>query len=71
MERPEFAKMVAAIGRATKPKRLIVTKLDRLGRDAADIHNTVRLLESLGYPSPDGGSGQDRVGRRRRIEAGR
>ena len=48
MERPEFAKMVDAIGRATKPKRLVVTKLDRLGRDAADIHNTVRHLGSLG-----------------------
>ena len=47
-ERPEFAKMLDTIGRTKKPKRLIVAKLDRLGRDAVDILGTVRNLEGLG-----------------------
>lgn len=49
-ERPEFAKMLDTIARTKKPKRLIVSKLDRLGRDAVDILGTVRDLESLGCP---------------------
>lgn len=48
MERPEFAKMMDTIERTKKPKRLIVTKLDRLGRDAVDILGTVRALEATG-----------------------
>lgn len=48
MERPEFSKMMDTIGRTKKPKRLIVTKLDRLGRDAVDILGTVRALEATG-----------------------
>lgn len=48
MERPEFAKMMDTIARTKKPKRLIVTKLDRLGRDAVDILGTVRALEATG-----------------------
>lgn len=47
-ERPEFAKMLDAIERTRKPKRLVVTKLDRLGRDAGDIHQTVKRLEAMG-----------------------
>ncbi|WP_420403557.1 recombinase family protein [Nisaea sp.] len=47
IERPEFVKLVDAIERTKKPKRLVVAKLDRLGRDAADIHNTVRRLSDL------------------------
>lgn len=48
MERPEFSKMLDTIGRTKKPKRLIVSKLDRLGRDAVDILGTVRDLERMG-----------------------
>ncbi len=47
-ERPEFAKMLDTIARTKRSKRLIVSKLDRLGRDAVDILGTVRNLESLG-----------------------
>lgn len=47
-ERPEFEKMLDTIGRTRKPKRLIVTKLDRLGRDAGDILSTVKSLEEMG-----------------------
>jgi putative DNA-invertase from lambdoid prophage Rac len=46
-ERPEFGKMLDTITRTRKPKRLIVTKLDRLGRDAIDILTTVRKLSEL------------------------
>lgn len=45
LERPEFAKMMDAISRTKSPKRLIVSKLDRLGRDALDILGTVKNLE--------------------------
>lgn len=48
MERPEFAKMLDTIARTKRPKRLIVTKLDRLGRDAIDIQGTVRTLAGMG-----------------------
>lgn len=47
-ERPEFSKMLDTIQRMKTDKRLVVTKLDRLGRDAADILGTVRALEELG-----------------------
>ncbi|MCC4239869.1 recombinase family protein [Thalassospira povalilytica] len=47
-ERPEFSKMLDTIQRMKTNKRLVVTKLDRLGRDAADILGTVRALEELG-----------------------
>ena len=46
MERPEFSKMMDTILRTKPPKRLIVSKLDRLGRDAVDIQGTVRKLEA-------------------------
>lgn len=48
VERPEFARMLDTIERTRKPKRLIVTKLDRLGRDAVDILGSVRTLEGMG-----------------------
>jgi putative DNA-invertase from lambdoid prophage Rac len=41
MQRPEFVKM---LDRIRKGERLVVTKLDRLGRDALDVQATVRLL---------------------------
>ena len=44
-ERPEFIKMLDAIIRTKKAKRLVVSKLDRLGRDAVDILQTVQMLE--------------------------
>lgn len=45
MERPEFSRMMDAIQRTRKPKRLVVTKLDRLGRDVADVLGVMRRLE--------------------------
>jgi DNA invertase Pin-like site-specific DNA recombinase len=47
-ERPEFRAMLYTISRTKKPKRLIVTKLDRLGRDAVDIQATVKRLGEMG-----------------------
>ena len=46
-ERVEFGKMLDTVTRTRKPKRVIVTKLDRLGRDAIDIMTTVRRLSEL------------------------
>ena len=46
--RPEFAKLIDTISRTKPPKRLVVTKLDRLGRDAIDVLGTVKQLEALG-----------------------
>lgn len=48
MERPEFTKLMDTIHRTKKPKRLIVSKLDRLGRDAVDVLGSVRALEEAG-----------------------
>lgn len=48
MERPEFRAMMDTITRTKKPKRLIVSKLDRLGRDAVDVLGSVRALEQAG-----------------------
>lgn len=45
LDRPEFAQMLDAITRTRKPKRLIVTKLDRLGRDVEDVLGVMRKLE--------------------------
>lgn len=47
LERPEFSKMMDTIIRTKKPKRLIVSKLDRLGRDAGDIMATVKSLSAM------------------------
>jgi putative DNA-invertase from lambdoid prophage Rac len=41
MQRPQF---VAMLERMRKGERLVVTKLDRLGRDAIDVQTTVRML---------------------------
>ena len=46
-ERVEFGKMLDTVTRIRKPKRLIVTRLDRLGRDAIDIMTTVRRLSEM------------------------
>lgn len=40
-QRPQFQAM---LGRIRKGETLVVTKLDRLGRDAVDVLSTVRLL---------------------------
>ena len=47
-ERREFSKMLDTVTRTRKPKRLIVTKLDRLGRDAIDIMTTVKKFSEMG-----------------------
>ena len=47
-ERPEFSKMLDTVTRTRKPKRLIVTKLDRLGRDGIDIMTTVKRFSEMG-----------------------
>jgi putative DNA-invertase from lambdoid prophage Rac len=47
-ERPEFGKMLDTVTRTRKPKRIIVTKLDRLGRDAIDIMTTVKRFSEMG-----------------------
>lgn len=41
MQRPQFAAMLT---RMRKGERLVVSKLDRLGRDALDVQSTVRML---------------------------
>lgn len=41
LQRPQFVRMLERI---RKGETLIVTKLDRLGRDALDVQSTVRLL---------------------------
>jgi putative DNA-invertase from lambdoid prophage Rac len=47
-ERPEFSKLLDAIARTTGARRLVVSRLDRLGRYAVDIQGTVRRLEAMG-----------------------
>ena len=47
-ERPEFAAMLSSIERTKKPTRLIVGKLDRLGRDAPDVMAMVKRLKGIG-----------------------
>ena len=44
MERPMFAKLVAKLDEGDK---LVVTKLDRLGRNARDIDTTVAMLRDM------------------------
>ncbi|TQK07005.1 recombinase family protein [Herbaspirillum sp. SJZ107] len=41
MQRPQFAKM---LGQMRDGEKLVVTKLDRLGRDAQDIGATIKML---------------------------
>ncbi len=45
MERPQFAKLVERLERSDV---LIVTKLDRLGRNAMDVRGTVDMLAASG-----------------------
>lgn len=49
-DRPAFADMLRTFQRinGSERKRLIVTKIDRLGRDAEDILATVRALSAAG-----------------------
>ena len=47
-ERAEFSKMLNTVTLTRKPKQLIVTKLDRLGRDAIDIMTTVKRFSEKG-----------------------
>lgn len=49
-ERPAFAGMLTTLRQlnGSTRKRVVVTKVDRLGRDAEDILRTVRILEGLG-----------------------
>lgn len=42
MQRPQFAKM---LGQMRDGEKLVVTKLDRLGRDAQDVGATVKMLK--------------------------
>jgi DNA invertase Pin-like site-specific DNA recombinase len=46
--RPEFRKLLETLEKANGDRQLIVTKLDRLGRDTIDILSTVRKLEDRG-----------------------
>jgi len=45
MQRPEFIKLVDKL---EEGDRLVVLKLDRLGRDNIDVQNTINLLMSMG-----------------------
>jgi DNA invertase Pin-like site-specific DNA recombinase len=42
MQRPQFTKM---LGQMRDGEKLVVTKLDRLGRDAQDVGATIKLLK--------------------------
>lgn len=48
MERPAFRNAIAALQAAEGPKRLVVTKLDRLGRNTSDILATIDRLSATG-----------------------
>lgn len=48
VQRPEFGRMLDTIGRTAAGKLLVVTKLDRLGRDAGDVLATMKVLRKLG-----------------------
>lgn len=45
--RPEFRSLIATVEKAQEPVRVVVTKLDRLGRDTIDILNSVEKLRSF------------------------
>ena len=45
MQRPQFAKM---LGQIRDGETLVVTKLDRLGRDAQDVGATIKMLAARG-----------------------
>ena len=44
-QRPQFREM---LGKIRKGESVVVTKIDRLGRDAVDIQETVKQLRALG-----------------------
>lgn len=46
-DRPEWQKLIDAISRTRGEKQLIVTKIDRLGRDAETILGSVRQLKEM------------------------
>jgi putative DNA-invertase from lambdoid prophage Rac len=46
-DRPEWQKLIDAIRRTRGEKRLVVTKIDRLGRNAEQILSSVRLLKEM------------------------
>lgn len=49
LARDGFAQMVATLARVDDPhKRVVVTKIDRLGRNARDVLHTVDFLEQSG-----------------------
>lgn len=48
MERPAFRNAIAALQATEGPKRLVVTKLDRLGRNTSDILATIDRLSAIG-----------------------
>ncbi|MEQ1817721.1 MAG: recombinase family protein [Terricaulis sp.] len=48
IDRPAFAELLKTLGRVNGAKRLVVTKVDRLGRNASDVLATVDTLRDLG-----------------------
>lgn len=48
MERPGFRHAIEALRAASGPRRLVVTKLDRLGRNTSDILATIERLREIG-----------------------
>ncbi len=50
MERPDFVQMVATLERlnGSTAKRVVVTKVDRLGRNAADILTSIERFKKMG-----------------------
>ncbi|TPE48922.1 recombinase family protein [Amaricoccus solimangrovi] len=48
MERPAFRDTLAALKAVSGPRRLVVTKLDRLGRNTSDILGTLDILGKMG-----------------------
>lgn len=47
-QRPEFGRMLDTIARTEGPRQVVVSKLDRLGRDASDVLATMKRLGALG-----------------------
>jgi DNA invertase Pin-like site-specific DNA recombinase len=48
-DRPKFKHVLDTLAQinGAMPKRLVVTRIDRLGRDAADVLNTVQRLQEM------------------------
>lgn len=47
-QRPEFSKLLETLERTSGPKELVVTKLDRLGRNAMDVRKMIDQLAEMG-----------------------